>query len=140
MTPDPFSPAIFGLSAGVQNLPAHIRYGEIVYDEAGFGLMTRVPIRYSVFDGFGTDLLDQLSAVATTFVCAGATPGALNLRGDGLIPAGNQRFTQMNGFTGAAIAPLIVTTREVVHTAAPNQIGDLLTQMQTLCPGWCPRQ
>jgi hypothetical protein len=135
------SMAIANLNAvgSIQNLPAKVRYGEIVYDLARYGLLALTPIRYSVFDIPGeNNLFDQLSPAATTFLCDGLAPDAPQFRGDGLIPAAGQSFTQLTGFTGVAIPPLVVTDREVVHTGAPQQSADILARLRVLNPDWWP--
>ena len=126
-------PAIVTLNSAVQNLPATIRYGEIVNDNAMYGQMSSTFPRYNCFDVSGGQYFNQLSNAARDFLCDGANPSAQHLRGDGLIPAANQRFTQLNGFSGVAILPRVVTDREIVHTGAPRQTV-VFAQLGS-CPG-----
>ena len=135
--------AIANLNAqtAVQDLPATVRYGEIQYAAARFGQLSITPVRYSVLESTGIGNLPQfkqLSPEATDFLLAGGSAGDVQFIGDGLIPQANQRFTQLSGFSGIAVAPLVVTDREVVHTGAPSQITDLLAQLKQLAPELFP--
>ena len=134
--------------AAVAKLPADIFYGEIVYEKAPLGLMTIKPpslIRYTVLDEAGTaNPFDQLSNAAAAYLLGpGNTPASYP--GDGLIPAGNQVFTQLPGFPISpdashpnTINRLIVRNPEVVHDGAPSRTDDLLFQLRLLAPGWFP--
>jgi hypothetical protein len=132
--------------AAVANLPANIRYGEIVYQKAPLGLMTVSPpslVRYTVFDEAGTaNPFDQLSVAAATYIL-GPNNTPASFPGDGLIPAGDQVFTQLAGFPVSSSATqsntinrLIVTDPEVVHEGAPSRTDDMLAQLRLLAPGW----
>jgi hypothetical protein len=86
----------------------------------------------------------QLSNPAVGYVLATAgSDDAANIsaeyanRGDGLIPAPNQLFTTLPGFTGTRINPLVRVDGTVVHTGEPNQISDLAGQIR-LITGWGP--
>jgi pimeloyl-ACP methyl ester carboxylesterase len=132
--------------AAVAKLPADIAYGEIVYEKAPLGLMTIKPpslIRYTVLDEAGTaNPFNQLSDAATAYILGpGNTPASFP--GDGLIPAGNQVYTQLPGFPISSsgfhpntINRLIVKSPEVVHDGAPSRTDDLLFQLRLLAPGW----
>lgn len=131
--------AIANLNAqtAVQNLPASIRYGEIQYANSNFGTLTITPVRYSVLEasGAGGVLFPQLSSAAKDFLLSGGAANDVQFIGDGLIPRANQRFTQLAGFPGIGVAPLVVIDREVVHIGAPSQLADLLTQLKLVAPG-----
>ncbi len=127
-------------AASVEALPSGIRYGEIVYDKANFGLLSIGIANYSIF-GNGASILagaPYLSLNAESFLLNGLALDDPLVIGDGLIPAGNQVFTQMSGFYGTKIPRLINQTNLVVHTGAPSQTVDLLQQLQVLAPGWFP--
>ena len=137
------SVAIYSLNArtSLQELPTGIINGEIVHYKAPLGLMSLSPIKYSVLDSSlvspGGLLLEQLSSNAVSFILGpDNTPNSL--RGDGLIPAENQRFTQLSGFSGIALLPHVVTADEVVHTDAPHRTFDLLARLKVVAPGWFP--
>ena len=143
------STAIAGLNAAVTNLPAlqpdgltPILYGEIVYHEVLMGNLSLSP-QYSVL-GDPLSPFPQLSNPAAGYVLATAgSDDAANIsaeyanRGDGLIPAPNQLFTTLPGFTGIRINPLVRVDGTVVHTGEPNQISDLAGQIR-LITGWGP--
>jgi hypothetical protein len=146
--PHDLSAALTALNApaAVAKLPADISYGEIVYERAPLGLMTIKPpslIRYTVLDEAGTtNPFDQLSSAAAAYILG---PGNIpaSFPGDGLIPAGNQVFTQLPGFPISSsgfhpntINRLIVKNPEVVHDGAPSRTDDLLLQLRLLAPGW----
>jgi hypothetical protein len=128
------------LQSSVQNLPSNIRYGEILYDAANLGRLSLIPIIYSVFEGSGVGgyAFPQMSNAARISLLDGHAPNWGIYRGDGLIPAQNQEFTFLPGFSGTAIAVRAVLDREVVHTQAPSQIDDLLHQLRLLAPNWFP--
>jgi hypothetical protein len=130
-------------SSALANLPSGVRYGEIIYDKVDLGTMTLITPRYSVFGG-GFGIGQQLSSGAEAF-CLGVGNTPSTFPGDGLVPAGNQVFTTLDGFPapaqGAAsnkIERLVVKDREVVHTGAPSETENLLTQLKLLVPEWFP--
>jgi hypothetical protein len=100
-------------------------------------------IRYTVFDEAGVaNPFDQLSDAAAIYLL-GPDHTPAEFPGDGLIPAGDQVFTQLPGFPIplSAIQPntihrLIVTNPETVHDGAPSRTDDLLLQLRLLAPGW----
>ena len=139
--------------AAVARLPTNIRYGEIINDRVRLGRLTVGPMgfSYTTFDEpFQANYGEQLSDAARNYILdSNIVPGpqfntnpvntTATFHGDGLIEAANQRFTLLNGFpANAAIAPRPVTDRDLVHTDAPNQFGDILIQLRILAPGWFP--
>jgi hypothetical protein len=142
--------ALMGLNNSMQvaSLPANIKYGEIAYQKANFGLLSIGFFNYSVFGNGGATIVgtDYLSLNAETFLLNGLGLDDPTYIGDGLIPAGRQVFTQLSGFPQPSdssqpnkIPRLINSIDLVVHTGAPSQIADLSKQLRLLAPpGWIP--
>lgn len=138
------SPAIVALNATATNLPGGIRYGEVVYERLPLGYLARIPIvniLVSVFDppgpNVGVNPAPQLSAAARSFILNQGQPQ--DFRGDGLIQAANQVFTQF--IPTARIVPrLIIKDHDVLHTEAPEglQVTDMVARLRLVGPGWWP--
>ena len=132
----------------VARLPSKVVYGEIIYSKVKLGVLASGV--YSVFDEPGIDVGEQVSAAAKTYILgAGNTPASFP--GDGLIPQGNQHFTELQGFPAPGYPPApapameqntiprrIVTNEDVVHTDAPLKANDLRLQLRQIVPSWFP--
>ena len=132
----------------VANLPAKVLYGEIIYSKVDFGVLTLGAIEgYSVFHSLKSP---TVSVQAATYIL-GAGNTVASFPGDGLIPQGNQHFTELQGFPAPGYPPApapatgqntilrrIVTNIDVVHTGAPLQKNDLRAQLREIVPSWFP--
>ena len=130
----------------VTNLPAAIRYGEIVYKKAHLGVLITSPVRYSVLELAGVGaVLPKVSPAAREMILNGVAVDDPLVIGDGLIPGGRQVFTQLAGFPASPsgggsnrLPRLIVDGVEVVHIEAPSRIAELTEHIIRLAPDWIP--
>ena len=121
----------------VANLPASVRYGEIINSRVDLGVLTLGNLAgYSVFHSLK---LPTMTTAARTYILGNEkVPG--NFPGDGLVPRDSQVFTDLPGFPAGqnTIPRLYVTTTDVVHIDAPSRSDDILAQLRLIVPTWFP--
>jgi hypothetical protein len=122
----------------VANLPASVRYGEIINSRVDLGVLTLGNLAgYSVFHSLKAP---TMTTAARTYILGNEkVPG--NFPGDGLVPRDSQVFTNLPGFPANgqnAVPSLYVTEEDVVHTDAPSRSDDIRAQLRLIVPTWFP--
>ena len=123
------------LNRGIILLPTAIQYGQIVYRGLDLGILkTDIPLfdKYSIF---GDGICDQVSSEAEGFMLGDNTPSQYS--GDGVLPAANQRYFNLPGFSGdpTKLHRLRVDSG-ITHTQETEQEADISSVLAAMMGSW----
>jgi pimeloyl-ACP methyl ester carboxylesterase len=129
------SPAIDELNRDIILLPAAIQYGQIVYRGLDLGILKiDIPL-FDEYSIFGDGICDQVSSEAERFMLGDNTPSQYS--GDGVIPAANQRYFNLPGFSGdpTKLHRLRVDNR-IIHTQETEQEAHISAVLAAMMGSW----